>query len=401
MKRHAGLLSAAILLTTSCSDGTQDSSDRYQVEILPSGLVQVSNDGRGIWTPETAWTLEQDLRLGTVDEEGPEQFSQVAWITEDERGRIFILDYPAQDIRVFNPSGEHLYTFARSGQGPGELQGAAGINWAPDGNLWVWGSRRYSVFEPSGEFVTSYSRNVRGVIYPWNGGFIPDAQYVDWGLDRERGLNPNETTGLTTMYPIKFTPPSQLDTMPPLVFQAWMRSETQMVRGRNKGIALAQADDGHIWFAETDEYTLFERTMEGDTLLAFSIPSRPLEVSDAEKDSIIQLYVERGIPDRPTRDEFAPYHRLVTRVIVDNAGHIYVFPREPGVPEGSAVDVFADDGVYLGRMEFGEIVLTLGPPPFMTTSHIYAVVNDEYDVPFVVRWRIVKPVQQSDRTPQP
>jgi hypothetical protein len=43
----------------------------------------VINDGRGQWTPTTAWRLEEDLRLGTVDEQGPELFGAVAYVTAD------------------------------------------------------------------------------------------------------------------------------------------------------------------------------------------------------------------------------------------------------------------------------------------------------------------------------
>ena len=373
-----------------CSSGTGDDLASFRTDTLASGLVTVTNDGTGQWTEATAWRLEEDLRLGTIEGGGPEQFSQVAWIVEDEGGRIFILDYQSQDIRVFEATGAHSHTIGRLGQGPGELQNAAGLNWGPDGNLWVWGSQRYSVFDPSGEFVTSYPRQVRGVIYPWNGGFLSDGRYFDWGLDRERGPNPNQSTGLTTFYPIQFSPPDIYDTLPSLEFVAGTTSEGRLLIGR-KGLMLAQAKDGSVWFAHTDEYTLYRRSIEGDTTLAFSIPSRPAAEPVTEMDSLISRYRGSGSSLEYTRENFAPFRRLVTRVLTDDAGYIYVLPEEEGVPEGTVVDVFDDSGVYLGRMEFGATVLTLGPPPYVTRDHIYAVVNDEFEVPFVVRWRIVRP----------
>lgn len=389
-----GRRTLALLLAVSTM-GCRAEGDRvesaFRVDTLASGLVQVTNDGTGLWTPDNRWTLEQDLRLGTVDEGGPEQFSQVAWIDEDSEGRIYILDYPAQEIRVFGPQGEYSHTIGRKGEGPGELTSAAGLNWGPDGNIWVWGSGRFSVFTPAGDFVTSWPRQTRGVIYPWNGGFTPAGDYIDWGLDRERGENPNETTGLTTMYPSRFTPPDSYDTLPPLRFQAWMRGPGQMSRGTNKGIMLAQTKSGHIWFAHTDSYVLYQRTLEGDTILTSSLPAEARQITDAEIDSIIRYYVEQGFPVRPEPDEFVRERRLVTRVLADNEGHIYVLPEEEDVAEGSVIDVFRDDGIYLGRMELDQAVLTRGPPPFVTGEHVYGVVTDEYDVPFVVRWRILKP----------
>lgn len=386
-------MSLSLVVLSGC-DGSGEIADDgpFQVDTLASGLVQVVNDGSGVWTPETAWRLEEDLRLGTVSGGGPQQFSQVAWILEDPDGRIYVLDYPSQEIRVFSSEGEHSHTFGRKGEGPGELMSATGLNWGPDGNLWVWGINRFSVFTPSGDFVTSYPRHTRGVIYPWNGGWTEDGRYLDWGLEFGTGSNPSELTAYTALYPIHFTPPDGYDTLPPLEFETWMNESTgRRLAGENKGLMLAQTAAGRIWFAHTDEYTLFERTLEGDTLRSASLPSRPDEVPTSEIDSIIRLAEERGSPRRYERGDFVKERRLVTRVLVDDMGYVYVLPQEPAVPEGTAIDVFEEDGVYLGRMSLDEPVLTRGPPPYVTADHVYGVVTDEYDVPFVVRWRIVRP----------
>lgn len=164
-----------------------------------------------------------------------------------------------------------------------------------------------------------------------------------------------------------------------------------MSYGINKGIVLAQTASGDIWFAHTDRYVLHQRTLEGDTIRTASMPAEARLISDSEIDSIIQYYVEQGFPMRPEPDEFVRERRLVTRLLTDNDGHLYVMPEVEGVPEGTALDVFRDDGVYLGRLELGETVLTRGPPPFVTADHVYGVVTDEYDVPYVVRWRIERP----------
>lgn len=207
-------------------------------------------------------------------------------------------------------------------------------------------------------------------------------------FSRERGADPNSYTGLTVFYPIVFTPPSQFDTLPVFEFYAAIRADGGLKLGR-KTIVVVQAYDGRVWFAHSDEYTIFERTLEGDTGRSFSIPSRPARLPTTEMDSVIRAAAAQG--RTLTRDDRVTHRRLVTRVLTDNAGHVYAFPQEDGLPEGMAVDVFRDTGEYLGRMQFSEKILILGPPPYITTEHIYAVVPDEFDVPFVVRWRIVRP----------
>ena len=103
------VLLIAILALAACREGPPAAESRFQVDTLPSGLVQVTNDGVGLWTPETAWALEEDLRLGKLDEEGPEQFAQIWSILSDADGRIFILEPQAGEVRVFLPTGEYSH----------------------------------------------------------------------------------------------------------------------------------------------------------------------------------------------------------------------------------------------------------------------------------------------------
>jgi hypothetical protein len=372
-------------------------SSHVQIDTLPGGRVTVANQREGGWTPETTWRLEEDLRLGSLDAEGPEQFSELAYILTDEEGRIYVLDYPTQEIRVFSASGDFLHQIGRKGEGPGELIGAAGLDWGPDGKLWVGGAR-YSVFEPTGEFVTSYPRRVLGFIRPWMGGFVQGGTYVDWGLRQESSIerkvgdySVRTFTGLTTFYPIAFTPPDGLDTLAALEIHADVTEDGQL-KEPSQRLIVGQAEDGHLWVANSSEYTVRKITVAGDTLLSFSLPGRPLPVTAHEIDSTMAMYagIQGPVPP-PTRESFAKYHRLVTRIVPDNAGRIYVFPQEEDLSAGAAVDVFEESGVYLGRMSFPEKVLERSPPPHVTREHIYAVGQDEFDVPYLLRFRIVRP----------
>jgi len=48
----------------------------------------------------------EDLRLGSANTPGPEQFSRVVALLADSLGMIYVLDLLAQEIRVFDPTGE-------------------------------------------------------------------------------------------------------------------------------------------------------------------------------------------------------------------------------------------------------------------------------------------------------
>lgn len=395
-------LCAVVVLACSTSGcggrSNTDSNQTFRVDSLSSGLIQVMNDGRGLWTSDTRWTLEEDLRLGSVDGGGGDQFNQIAWIDEDSDGFVYVLDFPSQEVRVFRPDGTYSHRIGRRGEGPGELIGAAGLNFAPDGNLWVWSTTRYSVFEPDGTFLDSWPRLVRGVAYPWRGGFTGGGDLIDWGFDRERRANPNETTGRASFYPVRFTPPNQYDTMPALRYEAWMRAPGEMMYGTNRRIMFALTKSEEIWFAHTDRYELLKRSLPGDTLVRASLPASPRIITDAEIDSVIQGFVQDGFPERLAPEDFIRQRRLVVGITVDERGYVYVLPQTADLAAGTVVDVFRGDGVYLGRLDLPTPVLTESPAPFVTRGRLYAVTLDELDVPYVVRWRIVQePLRTSSR----
>jgi hypothetical protein len=195
-------------------------------------------------------------------------------------------------------------------------------------------------------------------------------------------------SGRTMFYPVLFTPPAQFDTLPMLDFFAEVTEAGQLKRDAKSMEAIL--DGGHIWFVHTDDYKVYRRTLEGDTLLIFSLPFHAMRVPETEIDSVIASSIGRPGPPM-TRDDFMPFRRVVSKVLPDGAGRVYVFPQEEGIPEGTVVDVFEASGRYLGRMSFPAPVLVERPAPYILDGRIYAVEQDELGVPFVIRYRIVRP----------
>lgn len=102
-----------------------------------AGVVVVDNPESGLWTSETEWRLQEDLRIGVTDGDAVRQFDAIDDIAIDESGRIHVLD--GSEIRVFEGDGEFVRTIGRRGGGPGELArpsavliGAADTIFLPD-----------------------------------------------------------------------------------------------------------------------------------------------------------------------------------------------------------------------------------------------------------------------------
>jgi hypothetical protein len=128
------------------------------------------------------------LSLGSIND-GPEAFGRIAGLIEDAAGRIYVADFQADEVRVFGPAGNHLFSFGRSGAGPGELSGPCCLAWAPDGALWIrdGGNRRYSGFDPGAagaRFASSLTMAHTDVNYLAPVTFTADGELIDVGHRR-------------------------------------------------------------------------------------------------------------------------------------------------------------------------------------------------------------------------
>ena len=97
---------------------------------------------------ELIWSIGSD--------EKNEDFYNPGSFAVDSQGRIFLLDTGNSRIQCFSQEGKFLFTFGRSGQGPGELsKEARTIRILEDGNIYVIDNRqrRINVYDVSGKFL--------------------------------------------------------------------------------------------------------------------------------------------------------------------------------------------------------------------------------------------------------
>lgn len=366
------------------------------VDTLPDGRVRVANRGPGAWTPATAWRLEEDLRLGSVDGPEPERFTFIAGVLTDTDGRIYVLEGAAQEIRVFLPDGTYSHTIGGRGAGPGEFTRAMGMAFAPGGDtLWVTdtGNQRYSAFAPDGRFIGSVPRKVQQ--YGGPGEFVAREAFLDWGLgfpDERPGV---VAGGRVLLHPIRLSPGfGDSDSLPPLEYAPETVAHGQFPQPFfSRGLAVATDRHGGIWFAHTESYTVYRRSLEGDTTLAFSRAVEPAPVGDAERDYVRKVTSRRPDMARLYLDALPASKPVIVAIFTDNAGHVFVVPETADAPGGSVLDVFRDTGELLGRLPLPQPALVTPLRAFVahaTPEHLYVVVTDENEVPYVSRARIIR-----------
>ena len=173
MNRRLGILvSLAGLLAACYRDGRSAAAGwEGQIDTFADGRVVVRNTGHGIWPDSDEWRLQEDLRVGSVDSPGPENFGRIASIAIDRQGRFWVLDGQASELRLFSASGEYVRTVGRPGGGPGEFRRPFRVDEGPDANIWVLDPQnaRVSVFDSTGAYLRGL--RVPGSLVPGQGGF--------------------------------------------------------------------------------------------------------------------------------------------------------------------------------------------------------------------------------------
>ena len=348
------------------------------------------------WQSTGQWTLEEDLRLS-----GPPGgfFGIVGALATDSRDNMFVLDGMAQQIHVFDFEGVHVRTVGGKGEGPGEFRMATALAIGPGDSLWVTDpmTRRYSVFGPDGEFARGLTRRINGEANGERCSLTADGGYLEWAtrFPNEERTGDLSDIDLLHFHPVRVsTRDDGQDTLPRLEFTAEMADMPSMGMRRPVWIApaLRRTFDcrGSLWFAQSGEYRLYKRTLDGDTTVITSLTdAEPADVDETDRDEIRRIFGGqpaamadqlRALPDKKP---------VIEAMLVDGQGHLYVIPETVRVEPGRAIDVFSDDGTFMGRMVVPETVtLTYDWAVHATPGYLLFAGADEAGTPYVTRLRI-------------
>lgn len=113
--------------------------------------AQEPTDLRRIDLP--SWTLEETLRLGSLDGRW-DAFVSPRLPIEGPNGELVLLDQGLPAVRVFGREGEHLRDLGGEGEGPGEFVSPASIG-AHDDRVWIADprQRRFTEFHIDGRVL--------------------------------------------------------------------------------------------------------------------------------------------------------------------------------------------------------------------------------------------------------
>ena len=365
------------------------------VDTLSSGQVVVYNPTGSLWSAGDGWRLDEEVRIGTLDGAGPDMFGAITDFEIDRYGRFWLFEGQAQELRVFAADGQFVRTVGRQGEGPGEFNRVIGMDWGPDGNLWIAdpSNNRLSVVDTTGAFVASHPTIGGVVVQPWPGGFDDAGRFYTYGVD-------TTVEDDFALVMVRHGPDLQpIDSVAPPEYPGereyyelrnddnWMMTGVPFT----PSLEWRLGRDGSYWAGLTGEYRIFQLSWSGDTLRSIRREYAPLPVTSTDLDAArdrLEWFVEAGgkvdwsrIPaTKPAFEEF----------VLDDAGYLWVQMVAAPEMEGRLFDVFDPEGRYLGEVQ-APYPVELYPAPIFRDGYMYAITEDELEVPFVVRARIERP----------
>lgn len=391
--RGRSALPLVLLSLAACPSADSAPAWEGSIDTLPSGTVVVTNPARGLWDSAATWRVVEELRIGSVDEVGPELFGQVAAVEVDPAGRLWVLEGQAQEIRVFDRDGRYVRTIGRKGGGPGEFNQPIGMAWDPSGRLWVLDpqNNRISVIDTAGTFVTSHPA-IGGWIYnPWPGGFdtagtfytyVPDVGAQDFSMLMVRYD--------TAMHPLDTLRPPRYPGEPEF-FE--VRSERGTMRTGvpfGPGLEWELTTAGDFWAALTGPYELYRLSGKGDTARRVTRAFDAVSVTAEDVDSAVadlEWFTSQG--GKVDRSKIPGTKPALRGLFVADDGYLWAAPTtRDRADQGHVFDIFDPEGRYLGLVRL-PFALSSYPPPVIRDGMIVGVTEDELEVPFVVRARIV------------
>lgn len=404
--RNGMAISLLALALTGCGG---DSGGEWQGSVQDSAGIQVvTSEGSGVWTESDAWSVEQDLVIGTAAGEDHYQFGQIAGLDIGDDGRIYVMDQQAREVRVFDEAGEHLLTMGKGGSGPGELsQGAGPVFVGPGDTVTVPDvpQQRITRYTSTGEPAGSHPLPMtEGIAARW-------MEDVDQTLVQQAMVM--QFPGQEDVEPrnllLRRSPSGEvLDTLLEMPV-----GKTVSFAGGQPSFTIFESEpmwaidhEGRIYSGVNSEYRLKVRSAGGEVerIVARTHERRPVTTSDqAEYRRIIEgLWREQGINAQALEMmsqalDFAEFYPAYANFMAGPEGTLWVqrLQTPDEVMErgsdfdiqdmGSADwDVFDPDGRLLGTVRM--------PPRFspllFREDAIYGVLRDDLDVQYVARMRI-------------
>jgi hypothetical protein len=328
--------------------------------------------------------LVEEVRIGGA-EAGPGSFGRISALSVDLRGNAWVYDGFDHAIREYSPAGQYLRSIGREGSGPGEFKTVAGMAWGPGSRLWVidGGNGRYSVFDTIGTLVIDYARPVQTYDVPWIGGMDSSGRLFD-----QARLSTSENPLAQALLAVLEGDVVATVRLPDHPAQGGQRGPISFPLPFSRAFVGAFDPAGFVWYGVSDQYQITRRSLTDTTALLLTGPDKARALSTAERDSVnrylaalrSQFQVVFKETDRP-----AAHPLFDAFSVCYKRGELWVHRADH--ERGTRFDVFDISGVLRYRVD-SPLVLAAAPAPVCHDDDLWAVVPGEFDIPYLIRFRL-------------
>jgi hypothetical protein len=322
-------------------------------------------------------------------------------LTVDSDGRVLVMDFADNNIKIFDPSGNFLKVVGRKGQGPGEFNMPIDIVFARDRVVvWDMGNRRLCAFTPAGDFIKSENASIFSA-RPHSLGALPTGEIV---LETEKTYFGE--AGRPQDCSIDILTPD-LQSKKTIYSKAVLRDKYIRLKDGTTNLPQPYSPDVHwdvapsgrivIGFSEKYEIGVYDSAGVEESRFSHSYDPVKVTAEDVKEffDGMTQTTetgIRRGAPDHIVKNTtFPKFKPAFNAVIVDSDGNILVHTYPKNKDDMLRYfDAFDGRGKFLGRVRVEGDVLF---PAWHRRSPIvdgcfWAVEYSNEESPRVVKYRI-------------
>jgi len=338
---------------------------------------------------------EWDLKLEKVweiDRAGDAVLGRPHGMLVTDDGALYLSDEANRTDHIFGPDGGFVRSFAKRGEGPGEVQRHGRFFFSGD-KVIIPDAGRIHYFSREGEYLTTVHRDCEPH------AFVDENRLIDAPLS---AVFLPEGKGKITLCDLR----SGKDT----VLSEFSAFEGGVARSGGDVVAdvivpvfsplmtIGYSGDRLYW-GMSDRYRIHVTDLEGRDITSFSVDRKKTRVSQRDKKGYFKSdrmpadmlkQIVEGLPD-----EVTCFHRIE----VHNK-FVFVFVTDIDLDnqmlQTRRIDIFSPEGKYLykARLDFGKDRVHLFSPlqnMVIKNGSLYAVLQDEKDNVLVAKYKISLP----------
>lgn len=359
------------------------------------------------------------LRIGVLEGDPAYIFSSVVGLRGLDGGGVLVAESQARELRVYDASGSHVRTFGGRGDGPGEFASLSGLVGLSGDTVWAWDSRsrRLTSYLTSGELIGTVtsagdpggrirelhrlSDGTYVALSRWGSGLTSSRESQDLAVVRDTIVLRRLDATLQELDTIAVLPSSESLRESQITSRNQTAANGEIRTVMSGSIRQTERPFGRTSYyhprlpgvvtATNDSYEWIVRALDGSVRLISRVPDFNRPISTGRVTELRDWFLSNGTSPERMREAFEdfPLPDLAPAfgpIRVDPRGRVWLAEYKAVPNTASIWIVFSPDGQLLGQVEVppGLEVHEIGD------DYLLGVQRDEFDVPYVLRFRLVE-----------